>query len=51
MKNTLQLVNAFLLGDHAIWRKLLEWHFDLFGWIDAGLAIKAPATDPTTLAE
>lgn len=30
----------FVIGEPAAWHYLLAHHFDLFGWIDAGLAIK-----------
>lgn len=28
-----------------IWRRLLKWHIDIFGWIDAGLALDAATVD------
>ena len=32
---------AMILGETAVWRWLLAHHFDLFGWIESGLAIDA----------
>jgi len=33
-------------GHPGIWRFMLSQHFDLFGWIDAGLAIDATTLNP-----
>ena len=33
--------SEYALGNTKIWRWLLVHHFDLFGWIESGLAIKA----------
>lgn len=35
------LDHSDVIGNPIIWRWLLAHHFDLFGWIDSGLAIDA----------
>ena len=35
------------IGDHKAWRWLLAHHFDLFGWIEAGLALDASKLETT----
>ena len=34
-----QMEIGAMMGQPAVWRYLLSRHFDLFGWIEAGLAI------------
>lgn len=44
LSNETEEIKQFIIGDTKGWAYLLRRHFDLFGWIDAGLAIDKTKT-------